>query len=545
MEKRNNLFYFESYDEIRSHMAQGFPQCVYLVTHYCAILQGELVMRPKNRKPSDTYGHRVSKKQIDEGCVDDWHLSPDQVVMGNLEDYPCTDYAVRHNFRRTSIEADTPLAGLYEAGDILSALLRTDGDRRTVFTAQELLKPKAKGGVELVWPEDAQDLLYTVTTPTGRYQVSADNLLGMIDRMEKVEGVGPAKRRQFTVMPKEQQGRKLMARMTFEADKTLPKMKKCWGEDEVLRPKLLYPVIELQTGVMVASDGHKLAAHKTRGYKSEVTVEPRYDLLFLPREVTQMKGTVSIVVETTDDGELLITASDNSGRTATVEQHEHYPNWRSVIPRQVGKAIAVDAPAWEKGVKQLLPQLNGAYGLMYMDAEQGSKTICFSGEDYDFNKAASTTVPATGGVNGGLYVGVKATSLQTMMQFGVTKMHYTDPTRALLFRNDETVLICMPMLVDQPKDRPRGPEKTETFNLEKWIEAEVQATKAAKPKAKKKAMKPKPAKPKQAAKVSGTNNSQVVTKQSASCYQTTDTVTLEERLREALRNQMTEYQKAA
>lgn len=60
------------------------------------------------------------------------------------------------------------------------------------------------------------------------------------------------------------------------------------------------------------------------------------------------------------------------------------------------------------------------------------------------------------------------------------------------------------------------------------------------PEAKKAAKKKtaKGAKPKQAVKASGTNNLQVVTKQSASCYQTTAEPTLAERLREVLLRQI-------
>lgn len=74
-----------------------------------------------------------------------------------------------------------------------------------------------------------------------------------------------------------------------------------------------------------------------------------------------------------------------------------------------------------------------------------------------------------------------------------------------------------------------------------WVEPEKKAKTS---KAKTKSTKGE-GKPKQAAKASGTNNSQVVTKQSASCYQTTPEPTLEDRLREALRKQMAEYLKAA
>ena len=473
MEKRNNLWYFESYQEIRDYMAQGFPSRVYLVTRRATIVKGGQVIHPKNYKRNDDNGEQVPQWQINNGYVYEPSQTEIVTVIGSLEDFPVEQYATRRNLVRHNIKAKTALEGLYKAGDLTAARLLTSSDRSTTFTAKELTQPIDKGGVVLTWPKEEQEVLYTVTTDTGRYQTTEGMVYEMIDRMEKVEGIGPAKRRRFTIKPEAVAGRKVITRMQFEADKTLPKMKKCWSTEE-LRTMIFYPALEMKTGVMVSCDGHILAAHKLKGYRHEVINDDllKFDMVFIPREVTAMKGTVTIEVEVNDADDLLITATDASGRRGEVVQKERYPNWRSVIPSKVGKAIKVDAPAWEKAVKQILPQLNCASLLMYMDAEPDSKTITFSGEDYDFSKHATAQVDAKGGVNGGLWVGVKATIFLTVLSFGITDMHYTDRNRAILFHDDETVIIMMPMLIDGI-DEPRGPEKIVTFSLDEWVKAEV------------------------------------------------------------------------
>jgi len=486
MEKRNKLYYFESHDEIRDYMAQGFPSRVYLVARLRTVVKGDQVVHPANRSRNDNNGEAVPQWRINEGYVEEPRQTEIVTVLGTIDDFPADAFATRHDFRRHETEADTVLEGLYEVGDLLAARLRTaNSERRTLFTAQELLKPVDKGGVWIEWPEGEQEVLYTVNTATGRYQMCESQVFEMVDRMERVEGVGPAKRHRFAIQNATAQQRDIVARLQFEADKMLPKLKKCWA-DEGLRPNVQQAAIEVATGVAVSTDGHVLVAHKTKAYKADVT-DGRllWDMVFLPREIVQMKGTITVEVELNDGREQIVTATDGSGRHGEVMQSQAYPNWRSVIPQNVGKGIRVDVKPWEAAVKQVLPHLCQASNLMYIDAGRGSKTITFKGEDYDFSKTVEASVQAPTGVNGGLWVGVKATSLLTMLGFQPDVMHFTDRSRALLFHNDQTLSICMPMLIDG-LDEPRGPEKMERFSLEAWEKKTMgeATTKKAKPKAK-------------------------------------------------------------
>lgn len=81
----------------------------------------------------------------------------------------------------------------------------------------------------------------------------------------------------------------------------------------------------------------------------------------------------------------------------------------------------------------------------------------------------------------------------------------------------------------------RASVRTKKWDNEYFYPSQLEAAVEPKKPGKKKS---KASKPKQAAKASGTNNSQVVTSQSASCYQTTAEPTLAERLREALLKQL-------
>ncbi len=516
MKKRNNLYYFESYDEIRAYEAQGYPSNILLTTRRSTILKDGQVIHPKTLCPSDKYyGTPASQQEIDNGCVSDPGRFAFKVVIGLLEDYPAEEYATYHDFVREVIHADTALEGFYQAGDLLAARLRTaDGERRSSFTAKDMTTPVDKGGARVTWPYGGQEVLYTVTTATGRYEASEEQLFGAIADMEKVEGVGPAKCRCFTV-PAGDTARKVLARLYFEADKALPKMKKCWDTDE-LRRQMMQPVIELKTGIIVVSDGHVLAAHKTQGYHEEVTGKLKCDKLWLPREVTQMKGTVTVEVTENKVGagtELVITATDGKGRQGVVTQDGRYPNWRSVIPSSVGRPVTVDAAVWEKAVKQLQPHVPPSSELMKMDAERGAEAIVFSGEDYDLGKVTTVSVPVPDGVPDGLLVGVKASYLLKALAFAPTAMYFIGASRALLFLSDETLLIVMPMLIDCEPQTPRGPrdEDMVTFSLDGWI--------------RKKAAKKKPAKASKPA---------AWTADKAQPVPSADVISLAERLRQAL-----------
>lgn len=125
------------------------------------------------------------------------------------------------------------------------------------------------------------------------------------------------------------------ARIQFSADKMLPKMTKCLEKKD---PNMfrLYPAVEMETGIMVATTGHVLAAHKLKDYRfSPSDGAVLGDVVMLPKEVLQMKGRVEVTVAI-DGYETVTTATDEKGETAELRQTSRYPSWRSVIPRTTG-----------------------------------------------------------------------------------------------------------------------------------------------------------------------------------------------------------------
>ena len=485
MKKKNNLWYFETYQEIRDYAAEGFPSIVFYPKLRSAFVKDGQVVHPVN-----IGGDPVGDEIVEQGILYVPRQTKDVTVVGSLEDFPATDYAVMNLYRRQAFKAETPLDGFYQAAAHLASVLKAgDGERRTTFTAKEILVPEEKGGPKLVWP-DKETVLYTVETPTGCYQAPGDQLFRVTDAMEKAEGVGPAKRRRFTVGSASDDGRRIVARLTFEADKVIPKMKKCWAVED-LRPIMMYPAVELKTGIMVCSNGHILVAHKTKGYHADVTGTPLFDTVLMPREVVQMKGTVTVTAEE-KDGELVIVATDAAGKSGQVTQKGRFPNWRSVIPRQFQTPFAVDAADWSKAVKRILPNLPEHSRLMKMKAACGAEEIEFSGSNYDYDEEAKVSVSVPGGIKDGLWVGMKATSLLTTLSFSPERMFFLDPKRATLFTNADTLCLLMPMILDD-EDKPDGPGRKSlvTFDLEKWIgpSASKPAKKARQQKPKVKAVK--------------------------------------------------------
>lgn len=483
--KKNRLWYFESYDEIRAYVAQGFPSRVYLTTRRCAVVrENDEVVHQKNFDPTDHNGERVPQQQIDNGYVVAPSFGMPVVVMGHLEDYPVEEYAVIHNFQRRDIKADTLLEGLYAAGDDMASRLRTvKSEKRSIFTAKEMMVPMAKGGPMLDEISDGVTMCYFIVTETSHYEFGEENVWRLIDAIEKAEGVGAAKRRRFTIEKAAGADSNIVACLTMESDKILPKMKKCCAKDE-LHIVMQQPAIELSTGIMVASDGHVLAAHRMGGYSAEVTGDTMFDTVSLPIEVTQMKGTITVEIEKNEEPGgrgIIITATDEKGKTGTVNQTGRFPNWRSVIPKRVGKAVNVDVGAWMDAVKKVLPHVCPASELMWLDAERGADTMRFCGEDLDFSLGTTVDVDIEGGVPNGMWVGLKASKVKDALMFNPTKMHYTDYSRAVVFVSDDALVLQMPMLLEEKPTTPRGPQgddDCEDLDIDELLKGEVRSKKS-------------------------------------------------------------------
>lgn len=489
------LYHFESHEEIRDYLAQGigkdFGNQVHLTTHQNATVSltgaviadcnedGEpYVIKPKDN--AEVY-HGVNHVYSRDYSI--------RTAIGKVEDYPAEDYAVKKIWQVVEIEADTVVNGFYEAGEHLAKHVHTTGgEQRTKFTTKELTA--VKNGVRLESDDESKAYLYRIKTATGFYQCHQDSLWWMMLQMEQVGGVGPAKRKAFTIKGEEEE-QEATLRLSFTIDKEVQRIKQCLDTDNT-RPYLQHPAIDTAAGVIVGSNGHILTVHKLTGYEQDLQSGLpvwAHGILSVPKEVCQMKGTVTVTavegrweesVEKYDhstelkevDG-IIVTATDENGRQGVlkVSQYFRYPNWRRVIPSRIGPAISVDMKKLADGVKRMMPQLNDASEMVELSASAGDKHIVLSGEDYDFSKSGSVKVELLEEMPCGMRVSLKAPTVITATGFQVKTMHYKGAGMVVLFIGDNTLTIQMPMVIDG-KMVEKGPKPTdkqlEPFDINKW-----------------------------------------------------------------------------
>ena len=307
------------------------------------------------------------------------------------------------------------------------------------------------------------------------------------------------------------------ARMVFVADKMVAKMKKCLAEKNV-RECCVYPAIEMETGLMLATSGQVLAVHKLKEYRFEPSDGAVLgDIVMLPVDVLQMKGRVEVAVQVVN-GDLLATCTDEKGTTAELRTGARYPRWRTVIPGMTGWPIDVDAKTWDVALKEIVPKMKGqplCPVRFYGEAKSKTMAICWDNVDTDDRGQKDVSV---GAMPYKLTVALNGQKLRDVLAFQPTAMRFTDAARAVVFYGDDTLCLLMPVFDNNYE--PYGVDKIclESFNLEKWIGADmgkvmVDNTKDLKPE---------------------TVNPETKREQ-----------TLEERLREALLKQLPQFRKAA
>ena len=506
------LYHFESHDEIRNYLAQGigkdFGNQVHLTTHQNATvsLTGMVIAdcnedaEPYIIKPEDNEDvyHGVNHVYSRDYSI--------RTAIGKVEDFPAGDYAVTKIWQVVSIEADTVVKGFYEAGEHLAKHVHTTGgEQRTKFTTKELTA--VKNGVRLEGDDESKEYLYRIKTKTGFYQCHQDSLWWMMLQMEQAEGVGPAKRKAFTIKGEEEEQAATL-RLSFTIDKEVQRLKQCL-DTKGTRPFLEHPAIDTAAGVIVGSNGHILTAHKLVDYKQDLQSGLpvwAHGILSVPKEVCQMKGTVTVTavdgrweesVEKDDhstelqevDG-IIVTATDENGRQGVlkVSQYFRYPNWRRVIPSKIGPAISMDMKKLADGVKRMMPQLSDASQMVTLSASAGDKHIELSGEDYDFSKSGSVKVELLEEMPCGMRVALKAPMVLTATGFQVKTMHYKGAGLSVLFVGDNTLTLQMPMVIDE-KYVEQGPKPTDDqldpFDINKWTETKVKTTTKTTSKAKK------------------------------------------------------------
>lgn len=272
----------------------------------------------------------------------------------------------------------------------------------------------------------------------------------------------------------EEDTRDVLATIRFSVDKVLPKMKKCLDTDDI-RPVMEHPAIETSTGVMVASDGHILAVHKLQGYSFHKDDKAVLDnVLILPAEVLQMKGMVTVTVQR-EDNKNVIVAEDEQGNAGRYEDYYRYPNWRGALPDKTGVPVKIDAKALDKAVKQIARTKDA---VVRIAAEPTDKALIVSRENAEGTSKLMTSVsmePMPYKVVASFF----GRMMRVMLTLAPTAMRFVDSVCGLLFTNDDTIVLLMPLLCDE-KSCSVDPRELVEFSVDKWIAGERQTAKVVK-----------------------------------------------------------------
>lgn len=291
----------------------------------------------------------------------------------------------------------------------------------------------------------------------------------------------------YTTMAKKIDDMKLLARITFAADKMVRNLKKCL-EKKGINDYVTHPAIEVETGLMIATNGHILAATKLKDYRCELGegVLVVNGTRMLPVEVLAMKGMVTVDIMGDGQGKEVVRVSDEQGNTVEQELKSRYPNWRGVMPWDAGYPIDVDAKAWSSAVSSMIKAMSNddapAYSVR-LYGERDSKTLRMSHYDWRGDETEKQDV-AVGRMPYKMFVTFAGKRLQTILAFEPTAMRFMENTRAAMFYSADTLMLLMPVLInDDSGMRCKVDSKDFTrFDLEKWMKGEV-AVEKAKPKA--------------------------------------------------------------
>ena len=289
-------------------------------------------------------------------------------------------------------------------------------------------------------------------------------------------------------MAKENDNMTLTARITFVADKMVKNMKKCL-EKKDFRDYVTHPAIEVETGLMIATNGHILAVRKLQDYRCELGegVLVVNGTRMLPVEVLGMKGTVTVEIMGDGQGNETVRVSDEKG-TAEMEQTSRYPNWRSAMPWNAGWAIDVDAKAWGKTLGDMLKAMDkdddGSQYSVRLYGERGDKTLRMSHYNWNGDETVKQDL-GVGQMPYKMFATFAGKRLQTILAFEPTAMRFVENIRPVMFYSADTLMLLMPLLVND--DNGMGCEVEsgycDRFDLEKWLKGEPATAKTAKPKA--------------------------------------------------------------
>ena len=263
---------------------------------------------------------------------------------------------------------------------------------------------------------------------------------------------------------------KVLARMTFEADKMVQNMRKCLERNGRLCQFKAHPAIEPDSGLMVATNGQILAVHKLKDYRCELGegVFVVNGAHMVPVEVTKMKGTVTVEI-LSDTYDEVVRVTDSQGATAELKQGARYPVWRSVMPWSSGCPITVDAKAWDAVLKDMQAAADKNCP-MRVYGERDGRTIRLSHYDDIADKEWSRDVEV-GWMPYKMFASFNCNRLRDVMAFQPTGMRFTESTRAMMFTGDETLVLLMPLLGSLGLTCKIGDKDYDRFDLAKWMTA--------------------------------------------------------------------------
>lgn len=265
----------------------------------------------------------------------------------------------------------------------------------------------------------------------------------------------------------------VLATIKFDADKVLPKLKKCLETND-LRPVMCYPAIELRTGVMIASDGHILAVHKLSGYSYTVEDKVELDdtLQMIPIEVLNMQGAITVEVRH-EDYQNVIVAHDEQGNYGKAEMGWKYPNWRGAMPTKTGAAVEIDCKRLDKAAKMMA---KGKESIVQVDAEPFGKSLILGKWDaINGEVKMSQGVPLTEAIPYKMSAQFRVAVFRTMLALAPTTMRFASGNRPVMFGNEDTLTILMPVVDSKVCLDPR---EMFDFDLDGWIGAKTTAATA-------------------------------------------------------------------
>lgn len=264
-----------------------------------------------------------------------------------------------------------------------------------------------------------------------------------------------------------------IANMTFTMDKVVAKMKRCLDKKHYATYGK-YPAIEIQTGLMIATEGHIMVAHKLQGYSFQLSNDATISKpVMVPVETLQMNGKVTISVKN-NGYETITTATDEFKTTATLRSSDDYCGWRGAVPCNVGNAIVVDAKAWSNVAKEIAPRGMEKEHIIQVYGEEDSKQISIRLYDAINDEAVmmkNIGVPDLS-YKVSAYFDIKL--FRSLLMFNPKLMFFQDSTRGLLFINDDTLMLLMPLLVDAEKITVPD-AKVLHFDIDTWIKSKSQS----------------------------------------------------------------------